>query len=257
MVRPKANTKASQQDEPTSSSPDTLLEEIWAKLEIKLNGWIEHTIPGIVREIVKAQAVTVLDAHVSSPEFNKSISESLQFDIDELKASQRTITKLEESKQELKDQIDDLEQYTRRTNIRIYGIPETEEVDTDNLAINFVHNELGIQISANDISRSHRIGKRSSKPRPIIVRLTRHNTKVAILRNRRQLKLNKRPFNVQEDLTMPRRDILKYLNQIEEGVVDKVWNIDGIICLRPTKHTSTIERCTTMEKCREIVRKYK
>ena len=37
---------------------------------------------------------------------------------------------------------------------------------------------------------------------------------------------------------------------------DKVWTVDGVICLRPTQHTSTIERFTTMAKCREIVRKY-
>ena len=71
------------------------------------------------------------------------------------------------------------------------------------------------------------------------------------------LKQNKRPYNVQEDLTQPRRDILKYLSKdIPPNIVDKVWTVDGIICLRPTQHTSTIERFITMAKCREIVRKY-
>lgn len=51
-------------------------------------------------------------------------------------------------------QLDDLEQYTRKTNIRIYGIPEinvessdTRE-DTDVLSLNFV-------LKLKDISRSH------------------------------------------------------------------------------------------------------
>ena len=160
-------------------------------------------------------------------------------------------------------QLDDLEQYTRRTNIRIYGIPESNvenadpREDTDNLAMNFVKEELGVDLKPEDISRSHRVGKRFSKPKPIIVRLSRHNKKVEILQKRRVLKQNERPYNVQEDLSQARRDILKYLSKdIPLNIIDKVWTVDGVICMRPSQHTSTTERCTTMAKCREIVRKY-
>ena len=51
-----------------------------------------------------------------------------------------------------------------------------------------------------DVSISHRVG--STKQRPIIVRFTRHNTKVAVLSRRRVPKERKSPFNVQEDLTI-------------------------------------------------------
>ena len=53
-------------------------------------------------------------------------------------------------------QLNDLEQYTRKTNIRIYGIPESNvestdtREDTDVLSLNFV-------LKLKDISRSHRI----------------------------------------------------------------------------------------------------
>ena len=118
--------------------------------------------------------------------------------------------------------------------------------DTDNLAMNFVKEELGVDLKPEDISRSHRVGKRSSKPRPIIVRLSRHNKKVEILQKRRVLKQNERPYNMQEDLSQPRRDILKYLSKdIPPSIIDKY-----------SQHSSTIERCTTMAKCRQIVRKY-
>ena len=160
-------------------------------------------------------------------------------------------------------QLDDLEQYTRRTNIRIYGIPESNVEnadpceDTHNLAMNFVKEELGVDLKPEDISRSHRVGKRSSKPRSIIVRLSRHNKKVEILQKRRVLKQNGRPYNVQEGLPQPRRDILKYLSKdIPQNIIDKVCTVDGVICMRPSQHTSTIERCTTMAKCHEIGREY-
>ena len=129
--------------------------------------------------------------------------------------------------------------------------------DTDNLAMNFVKEELGVDLKPEDISRSHRVGKRSSKPRPIIVRLSRHNKKVEILQKRRVLKQNERPYNIQEDLSQPRRDILKYLSRyIPPSIIDKVWTVDGVICMHPSQHSSTIERCTTMAKCPQIVRKY-
>ena len=101
--------------------------------------------------------------------------------------------------------------------IRICGIPESNvestdtHEDTDVLSLNFVKEELSVDLKPKDINHSHRVGKRSSKPRPIIIRLSRHNTKVEILRKRKILKHNKRPCNVQEDLAQPRRDILKYL----------------------------------------------
>ena len=45
---------------------------------------------------------------------------------------------------------------------------------------------------------------------------------------------------MQEDLTQPRRDILKYIfsKDIPPNIVDNVWTVDGDICLRPTQHTS-------------------
>ena len=64
--------------------------------------------------------------------------EPLQFEVGNLqetsKSSQETIAALEEANAMLREQLDDLEQYTRRTNIRIFGIPEptgTDPEDTD------------------------------------------------------------------------------------------------------------------------------
>ena len=104
----------------------------------------------------------------------------------------------------LDEQLDDLEQYTRRTNIRIFGIPEptgTDPENTDAKAIDFFANQLGITVSSDHITRSHRTGKRGRTPRPIIVRLVHHNMKVQLLRKRRELKAQETNFDIREDLT--------------------------------------------------------
>ena len=87
-----------------------------------------------------------------------------------------------------------MEQYTRRINVRIYGVAEPQpEENTDNLAVDFFKSELNVDVASNDISRSHCVGKKSgAKPRPIIVRFTKHNTKVAVMSRRRVLKERKR-----------------------------------------------------------------
>ena len=193
-----------------------------------------------------------------------AVDETLQFEVGNLqettKSSQETIAGLEEANAMLLEQLDDLEQYTRRTNIRIFGIHEptgTDHENTDAKAIHFFANQLGITVSSDHIRRSHRTGNRGRTPRPIIVRLAHHNMKVQLLRKRRELKARETNFDIREDLTQCRRDILHYLhNDITEGIIDKVWTIDGIIFMRPTSRSSVIEKCTTLSKCREIVNKY-
>ena len=55
---------------------------------------------------------------------------------------------------------DQLEQYTRRTNIRIFGKPETNKQEkTDELVKQFCENELDVELKNEDISRSHRVGR--------------------------------------------------------------------------------------------------
>ena len=102
-------------DESSHASP---LDEIWPKLEAKLNTWAVNTLPNIVKDLIKSQAITAVDEYISSPEFTQTINESIKFDTDELKdkfkATEAKITKLETGKPELLERIDELEQYTRR-----------------------------------------------------------------------------------------------------------------------------------------------
>ena len=155
----------------SESSDSSIIEEIWPKLEAKLNEWVTTTLPSLIKELT----ISAVAKYISSHEFTQSLGDSLQFDCDKLKDSievvEEKISELElnmkpvlqnlnkTAKEQitfLEDCIDDLEQYTRRTNVRIYGIPESptsiEPEDTDTLAINFFTVELGVDVSAEDIS---------------------------------------------------------------------------------------------------------
>ena len=55
------------------------------------------------------------------------------------------------------ERIDDLEQYSRTNSVRISGIPEEEEENTDRIAI-CIARAIGAKVELQDICRSHRVG---------------------------------------------------------------------------------------------------
>ena len=89
---------------------------------------------------------------------------------------------------------DRLEQYGRRSNMRVYGIPETQGESTTQIVLDLA-NRLGSPLTVHDICTSHRLGyhrrpregEDSAPPRPIIVRFTRRDAKISMMRQRRKL----------------------------------------------------------------------
>ena len=216
----RSGSKATNED---TASIDKFTDRIWSNLESKLNDWITDKLPALAEEILRMKVDEcvnrAVEHFVSSETFKASLSESLTFDAkqmeDKVKAQEKETANLTSTIVQLEAQMNDLvtkqkslealndqlEQYTRRTNIRIFGIPETKKQEkTDELVKQFCKNELDVELKSEDISRSHRVGRVSlataHRPRPIIVRLTRHNKKVEILKRCRQLRINKKPFSV-------------------------------------------------------------
>lgn len=141
--------------------------------------------------------------------------------------------------------IDDLEQYTRRNNLRFYGIPEKESENTDDTIRKIVGEKLGVKIDSEDICRSHRLGpkKKNSttrddqlRPRPIIVKFVRYNTRRLIFANKRKLKGTK--ITIREDLTNKKRLALQ--SAIKKYGNRNVWTMDGRIYFMGPDHKKTV-----------------
>ena len=138
--------------------------------------------------------------------------------------------------------LDDLQQYSRRNNLRIFGIPEKSDEQTDQLVCG-VAEKIGVRITAQDIDRSHRVGKRiqqstqgdsyahaarngqRSQPRPIIVKLISYKSKIAFIKSRRKLKGS--GIVVAEDLTKKNASLLSQTLRSEK--VQTAWSTDGRI----------------------------
>jgi hypothetical protein len=128
--------------------------------------------------------------------------------------------------------MDDMEQYSRRTCLKISGIPESGKIEnTDQLALKVI-NELilpttGQHLTLNHIGRTHRIGKSSNqsnmndkRPRDIIVRFLSYRDRALVYTNKGNIKThNSDPNNhykiyINEAFTQQRAQLYKQTRQL-------------------------------------------
>ena len=123
--------------------------------------------------------------------------------------------------------LDRHEQYSRRNCLLIHGVKENEKEDTDEVVIEFFEKEMEEKLSANDIDRSHRLGKKQtgSRPRPIIIKFTRYNVRNVIFRKKKILK--GKAVSITENLTKKRITEMKVAR--ETYGFKNVWSQDGKI----------------------------
>ena len=115
--------------------------------------------------------------------------------------------------------LDELDQYGRRENIRIHGVPESFDTkdDGESVVLN-IANELNIKIKTEDIQRAHRLGRirpNASKPRPVIVRFISYKMRNEFLYSKSTLK-NSEEFSqafITEDLTPLRLQLFNYVKR--------------------------------------------
>lgn len=127
---------------------------------------------------------------------------------------------------------DDVEQYSRRDNIIIRGVPETSGKSTNDIVMDLAF-KAGVNVTPQDISTSHRLKqRRASQPSSIVVKFTRRDVRNEIMRKKKNLRNQPDCGSIffDEHLTSLRHKILMAVKHDDE--VEKAWTIDGkIICL--------------------------
>ena len=113
---------------------------------------------------------------------------SLKTEVEGVKTSQENVKtkvdrkkKVERKVQDLNFEINRLEQYSRKSSIRIYGIREEEREKVTEKVLNTVKEETGIELTADEIDITHRAGqKRQDRSRGILVKFVSHKSKEKI-----------------------------------------------------------------------------
>ena len=78
------------------------------------------------------------------------------------------ISKLEEAQLKSEATINNMEQYSRRNNIRIFGLNENQVEDTFKIVQNLCKQTLEIDLDEASIDRCHRVGKMKSEMKSMI-----------------------------------------------------------------------------------------
>ena len=168
-----------------------------------------------------------------------------------------TIQELTSAVNELKTELkssaqrcDDLDQYSRRNNIVIAGVPESEQTSTETQVINILNDYVDEPITPNDIDRCHRLRmnpKNASKtvgpPKTpeIIVKFVSLKSKASImtkdpmekLRNDNKTRSESSKIYIREDLTKKRANVLYKARQLKKsGLIKDAFTRDGTITIR-------------------------
>ena len=108
------------------------------------------------------------------------------------------------------DNIDILEQHSRRNTQLISGIPEESNESTDTHVLELA-SDLNVNLFSHDIDRSHRVGKPSStKTRDIIVKFSSYNALLMLYEVQKDLceLENRASVFINKDLTKRRSKLL-------------------------------------------------
>lgn len=135
---------------------------------------------------------------------------------------------LVECRNETKRSVDNSEQYSRRNNLRIFGVPEERNEDTSKVVTILCKEKLKLDISPDLMDSCHRLPGKEPQHRPIIVKFLSHRVKKMISNNKKLLKGTK--LVIREDLTQFRNSLMKAA--VKKYGNKSVWSNDGKIYVK-------------------------
>ena len=194
---------------------------------LSVNQAQDQTLKGVVTAVVAAFMPVITN---------------LQTTVNQLQRSYNATNSARDVLQDHEFRQDELEQYSKWDNIIINGIPESEEESTNDVVIKLAK-DVGIEITHQNLSTSHRLGKpRGGKPRPIVAKFVRRDVRTSILKSKKELMKNpaSRKIFIGEHLTPLRAKLLKKVR--EDNSVTRAWTVDcKVVCLAADnrKHTLT------------------
>ncbi|KAK3093889.1 hypothetical protein FSP39_015639 [Pinctada imbricata] len=143
----------------------------------------------------------------------------------------RCVQSLNDENHQLKLKVDELEMYSRRSCVRIFGVDE-KKTDTDAVVMEIAHT-LKVPLAKEELVVSHRVGKaNSSRPRAIIARISNYHARHRLIKESKHLsKYNEmKGVSVNQELTKPRAKLaFECRNLVREGKLKSTFVWDGKI----------------------------
>ena len=246
-----------------ASSTESLIQLSQTELENMVQGMVANAIKPLEEEIKALK--TEVDALRQSQQFicnqNDDLNKSYKSALLSTKQQKQSITELNKRtdvlmKQSCEDEIkiDELEQYDRRQNLELQGVPEMPNEDVTQITIKLA-SSIGVDLDKEEISIAHRlpqkkrIGKTRSnndKKHPtIIVRFVSRTKRNEIYARRFKAKdvetfpvENMENLYINENLTQRRKRLFWITKQkAKELGYSFIWTNNGQIYVRETEES--------------------
>ncbi|XP_039288954.1 uncharacterized protein LOC120352444 [Nilaparvata lugens] len=163
----------------------------------------------------------------------------------------RRVVSLEKENIQLKERVEDLEQYSRVNMVEIRGLPQQTNENLTSMVCS-ISGALGCQITEDSIDTCHRIGRAGPEgPAPVVVKFVRRTDKNALLQKRRVKRdfssrhiggNTDRPIYINECLSPSRRKLFSLARSAhKEHRFRFLWVRDCKILIRKKEGSPVIE----------------
>ena len=167
---------------------------------------------------------------------------------EELNKTKSDLAKVQKELKKVIVKTDDLEQYSRRSCLRITGIKETGNENVTQKVMDLAQS-VAAPITLQDIDRVHRVSKsrddfpdpeedisdeaRELRSREIIVKFTNTSAPLHMLKGRAILRERNAHTYINEDFTKKRRDMTFESRKLKKaGRIDKTWVFNGNVYIK-------------------------
>ncbi len=199
-----------------------------------------------LRKVVREQCIETLN---TENQMMKQEMQAMKEEINSMKTENKRLRrKLEkfdfqlqsraEKDEELKIKIDAIEQKQLGRNVRIVGLPEDQEGDSDLINIQKVaRKEMEIDIKQSDITDIYRVGKKTDKKkhRDIIIKFKQKTVRDQFYQSRKKIvhKQDQGQVYINEHLTENRANVFFAARKLVKGKrIHSAWSQQGNIMIR-------------------------
>lgn len=209
----------------------------------------------------KAEVKDLIEATIKSllgneGDFVKQLSDNIADKVAiKIKHIEQRVEMLEKENNYLRTKLNSTEQFSRRLNIRISGVREDNKEDVSRKVLTVLKERLKVDVNSSDIDCCYRVRRNTNrrdssgggdgKNRAVLVRFTSYRAKLAVMKNRKNLKGS--GYVLYEDLTKDNHRL--YRDCVEKLDRRRVWTKEGKVYVRVD---GTVHRVKNSEHLSQI-----
>ena len=217
----------------------------------------------ILASFKDSEVIDAFTEHILSKVLGPAIKKELAHRDEKIEALQKQLDSKVSEVDDLKMQIDEIDQYSRKYCINIKGVPETQREDPIEIVMN-IADGIGVSLQTSDIDVAHRIGRlerntRGAKARDLCVKFRSYQKRQEMWQSRKTLRSRPQAptrktrgrapsqgekvpdIFMYENLTRYRQQVMYAARELKRAnKLWAVWSDSGIMKVKKTQASSTV-----------------